>query len=312
MAAFYAVRRAALQARGIRALHDSAQRTAVSKFLFPAMSPTMTEGGIASWKKKEGESFSAGDILLEIETDKATMDVEAQDDGVLGKILVENGAKSVSVGTLIALLAEEGDDISNLQPPAESESESSKPPKKEDQSTSASSAATAPTSRSSPSAPESAAPNSPHHDFPKGPLFPSVMRLLAQHHVSSKDAKKIKGTGVRGMLTKGDILAYLGLASTPTGTFKVTQPKDTPAVASKTGTKAEGPKKVEIDAPTLRKLIIEGMILRADKSRAAPKSPPATFDSIIDDYLPPKPAGVKLPVIPPTRPARHGYFDGLL
>jgi pyruvate/2-oxoglutarate dehydrogenase complex dihydrolipoamide acyltransferase (E2) component len=54
----------------------------------PSMSPTMTEGGIATWKKKEGESFSAGDILLEIETDKATMDVEAQDDGIMGKIIV--------------------------------------------------------------------------------------------------------------------------------------------------------------------------------------------------------------------------------
>lgn len=59
----------------------------------PAMSPTMTEGGIASWKKKEGESFSAGDVLVEIETDKATIDVEAQDDGVLAKIIV-----SLSVG----------------------------------------------------------------------------------------------------------------------------------------------------------------------------------------------------------------------
>ncbi|KAJ1310072.1 hypothetical protein OPQ81_006824 [Rhizoctonia solani] len=312
MIAFYAARRVTLQARGIRALHASVRRAAVSKFLFPAMSPTMTEGGIASWKKKEGESFSAGDILLEIETDKATMDVEAQDDGVLGKILIGDGTKNVSVGTLIALLAEEGDDISNLQPPAESESQSPKSPQKEEQSTSASSAATAPTSRSSPSAPESAGPSSPHHDFPKGPLFPSVMRLLAQHHISSKDVKKIKGTGVRGMLTKGDILAHLGLASTPTGTFKITQPKDTPATASQAGAKPEGPKKVEIDAPTLRKLIIEGMILRADKSRAVLKPAPATFDSIIDDYLPPKPAGVKLPVIPPTKPAQHGYFDGLL
>ncbi|CAE6410214.1 unnamed protein product [Rhizoctonia solani] len=329
MSTFYAVRRAAFQARDIRgkqkkyyyvarvtdslsALHASARCAAVSKFAFPAMSPTMTEGGIASWKKKEGESFSAGDILLEIETDKATMDVEAQDDGVLGKILVEDGAKNVSVGTLIALLAEEGDDISNIQVPKESESSSSKSPKKEDQSTSASSAGKAPTSSSSPSAPESAAPSSPHHDFPKGPLFPSVMRLLAQHNVSSKDAKKIKGTGVRGMLTKGDILAHLGLASTPTGTFKVTQPKDTPATIAKSGVKAEGSKKVEIDAPALRRLIVEGMALRADKSRAAPKPVPATFDSIIDDYLPPKPAGIKLPVIPPTTPARHGYFDGLL
>lgn len=52
------------------------------------MSPTMTEGGIASWKKQEGEAFAAGDVLLEIETDKATIDVEAQDDGVLAKIVV--------------------------------------------------------------------------------------------------------------------------------------------------------------------------------------------------------------------------------
>lgn len=52
------------------------------------MSPTMTEGGIASWKCKEGESFSAGDVILEIETDKATMDVEAQDDGIMAKIIV--------------------------------------------------------------------------------------------------------------------------------------------------------------------------------------------------------------------------------
>jgi pyruvate/2-oxoglutarate dehydrogenase complex dihydrolipoamide acyltransferase (E2) component len=54
----------------------------------PALSPTMTEGNIATWKIKEGDSFSAGDVLLEIETDKAQMDVEAQDDGILAKITV--------------------------------------------------------------------------------------------------------------------------------------------------------------------------------------------------------------------------------
>ena len=89
--------------------HVSARRNALSRFNMPAMSPTMTEGGIASWKKKEGESFSGGDVLLEIvcylphffflslystmhrkETDKATIDVEAQDDGVIAKILVSN------------------------------------------------------------------------------------------------------------------------------------------------------------------------------------------------------------------------------
>ncbi|KAJ3537636.1 hypothetical protein NM688_g6651 [Phlebia brevispora] len=71
-----------------RRMHVSAARRALTRFNMPAMSPTMTEGGIASWKKKEGESYSAGDVLLEIETDKATIDVEAQEDGILAKIIV--------------------------------------------------------------------------------------------------------------------------------------------------------------------------------------------------------------------------------
>lgn len=70
------------------AMRTSAPASALSKFHMPAMSPTMTEGGIASWKKKEGDTFAAGDVLVEIETDKATIDVEAQDDGVLAKIIV--------------------------------------------------------------------------------------------------------------------------------------------------------------------------------------------------------------------------------
>lgn len=69
-------------------LRSSAPVAALGKFKMPAMSPTMTEGGIAAWKKKEGETFAAGDVLLEIETDKATIDVEAQDDGILAKIIV--------------------------------------------------------------------------------------------------------------------------------------------------------------------------------------------------------------------------------
>ncbi|KAJ2323293.1 hypothetical protein IWW51_003827, partial [Coemansia sp. RSA 2702] len=67
----------------------------------------MTQGGIARWEKKEGESFSAGDLLLQIETDKAQMDVEAQDDGVLVKILAAEGAQNVAVNSPIAIVAEE-------------------------------------------------------------------------------------------------------------------------------------------------------------------------------------------------------------
>lgn len=73
-------------------------------FMMPAMSPTMTEGNIASWKVKEGDSFSAGDVLLEIETDKASMDVEAADDGVMFKILAKEGSKAIRVGTRIGKL----------------------------------------------------------------------------------------------------------------------------------------------------------------------------------------------------------------
>lgn len=68
--------------------HTSANRLAITRFNLPAMSPTMTEGTIHQWKKKEGDSFSAGDVLLELETDKAQIDVEAAEDGVLAKIVV--------------------------------------------------------------------------------------------------------------------------------------------------------------------------------------------------------------------------------
>ncbi|GAA6058882.1 hypothetical protein JCM10212_002826 [Sporobolomyces blumeae] len=115
---------------GVRQFHATPCSAALSKFLFPAMSPTMTEGGIASWKKKEGESFQPGDVLLEIETDKATMDVEAQDEGVLGKILSGDGSKAVQVGTPVAILGEEGDDFSESAINA-LVSESSEAPKEE-------------------------------------------------------------------------------------------------------------------------------------------------------------------------------------
>lgn len=69
-------------------VHLSAERQATTPMLMPAMSPTMTEGSISEWKLKEGDSFAAGDVLLSIETDKASIDVEAQDDGIMGKILV--------------------------------------------------------------------------------------------------------------------------------------------------------------------------------------------------------------------------------
>src|SRR5450432_3030777 len=88
---------------------------AAQNFTMPALSPTMTEGNISSWRVKEGDSFSAGDVLLEIETDKASMDVEAQDDGILAKIIQPDGSKAIQVGARIGVIAEPGDDLSSLE-----------------------------------------------------------------------------------------------------------------------------------------------------------------------------------------------------
>src|SRR5438067_13573842 len=79
--------------------------------LMPALSPTMEKGNLAKWLKKEGDPVKAGDIIAEIETDKATMEVEAADEGVLAKIVVPEGTADVPVNQLIAVLAGEGEDM---------------------------------------------------------------------------------------------------------------------------------------------------------------------------------------------------------
>src|SRR6185295_16774359 len=83
--------------------------------LMPALSPTMEKGNLAKWLKKEGDKVKPGDIIAEIETDKATMEYEAIDEGTLGKILVPEGTADVAVNTPIAMILEEGEDASALK-----------------------------------------------------------------------------------------------------------------------------------------------------------------------------------------------------
>ncbi|KIK54539.1 hypothetical protein GYMLUDRAFT_77054 [Collybiopsis luxurians FD-317 M1] len=277
-----------------RAISQSAVRRAVTNMQMPAMSPTMTEGGIASWKKKEGETFAAGDVLLEIETDKATIDVEAQDDGVMGKILIPDGTKNVKIGKIIALLAEEGDDISNLQPPVED----AEPPKQQE---AASPPPPPPPPQSSPE-PSALAPHSLEPITHSGPLFPSVYRLLAENGIH--DVSKITGTGVRGMVTKGDVLAFLGKASGPLGSFK---PSPTPIEEALKGLqKKAAPEAAPLDGPALRKLIVSAMLQNSVKARTVPAPVAADFDSIIADYLP------SIAPIPAARKEKSKYLEGLV
>jgi pyruvate dehydrogenase E1 component beta subunit len=81
-----------------------------TEILMPALSPTMEEGTLAKWLVKEGDTVSAGDIMAEIETDKATMEFEAVDEGIIGKILIAEGTEGVKVNSPIAILVEEGED----------------------------------------------------------------------------------------------------------------------------------------------------------------------------------------------------------
>ena len=85
------------------------------EILMPALSPTMKQGNLAKWNKSEGDTVNAGDVIAEIETDKATMEVEAVDEGVLGKIFVEAGSENIAVNSVIALLLEDGEDKKSIE-----------------------------------------------------------------------------------------------------------------------------------------------------------------------------------------------------
>ncbi|KAK5171726.1 pyridoxine biosynthesis protein [Saxophila tyrrhenica] len=214
-----------------RRLHVSSRQRAAQNYTMPALSPTMTEGNIATWRVKEGDSYSAGDVILEIETDKATMDVEAQDEGKLFKITQPDGAKGVKVGQRIAVMAEEGDDLSSLEMPADDSSASassgkeekqpaedrktdSASPKQEASSTGGSReidpGVSDPKEMEKPYA--ESAPTKPAADRTqkhyKYPLFPAVQQLLHEKNIS--DPSSIPATGPNGRLLKGDVLAYLG------------------------------------------------------------------------------------------------------
>src|SRR4051794_1411839 len=87
-----------------------------TNILMPALSPTMEQGKLAKWLKKEGDTIKSGDVLAEIETDKATMEVEAVDEGTLAKILIPDGTDNVAVNTPIAVIAGEGEDAASAAP----------------------------------------------------------------------------------------------------------------------------------------------------------------------------------------------------
>ncbi|KAJ7487723.1 dihydrolipoamide acetyltransferase [Mycena galericulata] len=201
-----------------RRLHASARRSALTQFNMPAMSPTMTEGGIASWKKKEGDTFATGDVLLEIETDKATIDVEATEDGILAKIISQDGTKNVKVGSPIAIVAEEGDDLSGASDmaskassaPAPKEDSPPEPPKAEE-------SAPPPPKASSP-------PPKEKSDLPSGDRIfasPIAKKIALERGIP---LGKITGSGPNGRIIREDVEKYTPSSAAATQSSATSQP----------------------------------------------------------------------------------------
>lgn len=163
------------------------------KITMPALSPTMTEGNLATWLKSEGDTVEAGDVIAEIETDKATMEVEAVDEGVLGKIIVPAGTQNVAVNDVIAVLLEEGEsaddiDASSLQASAESEEIQPEPE----------------TPKARLPRQDASLPPSNNEKEKSGRIFasPLAKRIAADKGL---DLSIIKGSGPRGRIVKADV-----------------------------------------------------------------------------------------------------------
>ena len=186
----------------------------------PALSPTMTQGNIARWKVQEGDEVRAGDSVAEIETDKATMEFESQEDGYVAKICVGDGAQNVPVGAIVAVMVEEKEHVgafASYVPPAVNAA--------------ATDAATTPTqSPSSSTSSLTSSTTTVRTDESGGRMWPSVRRLLAE---SGIDPLAITPTGPRGMLVKGDVLAAMGLCAAPVGSAPSTSTPTSTQNASK-------------------------------------------------------------------------------
>jgi len=173
-----------------------------TEILMPALSPTMEEGTLAKWLVKEGDTVNAGDLLAEIETDKATMEFEAVDEGTIGKILIEDGTEGVKVNTPIAVLLEEGesaDDISSdASAPKSADTEDPAKDKKQSGEGSGAGKSAAPVAQSDTPAPAAPTDDSGERIF----ASPLARRIAAEKGL---DLRAIKGSGPHGRIVRADV-----------------------------------------------------------------------------------------------------------
>ncbi len=235
------------------------------EILMPALSPTMTDGKLAKWFKAEGDQVAAGDVLAEIETDKATMEMEAVDEGVLGKIVVAEGTEGVAVNSLIAVMLEEGEDASA----ADAAASAAPAPAPEPQAAPAEEPAAEPAPQPTPQA-------APVEKGERIFASPLAKRMAADAGI---ELAQISGSGPHGRIVKSDVEAAIAggvqaapaPAATPSPSAAPALPATIPAMGSYT----------EIPNSSVRKIIAERLTA---SSRDIP-SYMVTVDCEIDKLL---------------------------
>ncbi|MGE5516651.1 MAG: pyruvate dehydrogenase complex dihydrolipoamide acetyltransferase [Bacteroidota bacterium] len=214
------------------------------EILMPALSPTMSEGTLARWLKKEGDPVKSGDVIAEIETDKATMEFEAVDEGTIGKIVVPAGTSGVKVNELIAVMLEEGEDASALA------SVGAKP------------AAAAPAVAAAP-APAAAAAPAPAPVAAAAPVAATGERVFASPLAkrlaadAGLDLKAVKGTGPYGRVVKADVEQAVkgGVAPAAAASAPVAAPAAPKAAPAPAAANPFEPAYEEIPNSSIRKVI---------------------------------------------------------
>jgi pyruvate dehydrogenase E2 component (dihydrolipoyllysine-residue acetyltransferase) len=198
--------------------------------LMPALSPTMEKGNLAKWLKKEGDPVKAGDVIAEIETDKATMEYESIDDGVLAKIVVPEGSQDVPVNQLIAVLAQEGEDPKAAASAAAAAGKGAPPaasaPKAAAPATKAEPTARPAAAPAAPSAPAAAPAPAPAHGANRVFASPLARRLAKTANI---ELNRIRGSGPHGRVIARDVegaRSGQGLAPAAAASFALAVPSD--------------------------------------------------------------------------------------
>jgi pyruvate dehydrogenase E2 component (dihydrolipoamide acetyltransferase) len=282
-----------------------------TNILMPALSPTMTEGTLSRWLKKEGDEVKAGDIIAEIETDKATMEVEAVDEGVLGKILVGDGTQGVKVNDPIAVLVEPGEAVPSggAKAPEPAQSASAAPAIEAVKEAGGKVAGAAGQPVSAPAASTSPGPQPKANGHAGGErifVSPLAKRMAQQ---AGLDLGRVTGSGPAGRIVKADIEAALvkGPAAAPAPAAAAPAPAAAPAAKPAAPAPAVTAPHTAVPNSTIRKVIarrlseskqtiphfyvtmdfeIDALLkLRADLNAKSPKDGPAAFKLSVNDLV---------------------------